>query len=119
MINVSELVVDPEFSQAFTIVRSTGQFSLGGWQNESTTIPALGVIVPAGSQDLDQVPEGDRVTGAMAIYTQTPLYRTHATPTPGLSDLIVWRGEEYRIAHVFPYQDFGFYKAVAVRLLGE
>ena len=119
MLNVSELLSDPDSAQAFTIQRSTGSFQLGGWQNATTSVPAVGVITPASEWDLRQVAEGDRVTGAMTFHTATPLYQTHGGANAGLSDILVWRGDEYRIAQLLPFGDYGLYKAVAVRVSGE
>ena len=119
MLNVSELLSDPDLSQPFTIQRSSGSFGLGGWQNAVTPVPATGVIVPASDWDLRQVPEGDRVAGAMTFYTAAPLYQTHGGANAGLSDILLWRGDQYRIAQLLPFGDFGVYKAVAVRVSGE
>lgn len=119
MLNLSELLIDPDFAQPFTIQRSSGSFQLGGFQSTVTMIGAVGAITVASEQDLDQVPEGDRVTGAMTFYTATPLFRTHADGgAPGLSDVLLWRGDAYRIQKIWPYADYGYYKAVAVRTSG-
>ena len=119
MINVGELLTDPDFAQAFTIKRSSGAFGLGGFLAAISNVRGGGVITVATEEDLMQVPEGDRVTGAMMFYSQKPIYATRAGATAGLSDLIVWRGQTYRIAKVFPYQDYGFFKAIGVRMSGE
>jgi hypothetical protein len=119
MINVGELLTDPDFAQAFTIKRSSGAFGLGGFLATTSNVRGAGVITVATEEDLMQVPEGDRVTGSMMFYSRKPIYATRAGSAAGLSDLIAWRGQTYRIAKVFPYQDYGFYKAIGVRMSGE
>ena len=120
MINVSELLTDPDFGQAFTVQRSSGSFQLGGYVSTTTPTPYFGVITVASDQDLETLPEGDRITGSMMFHTAQPLYTTNAGPSAsGLSDVIAWRGQLYRVAKVFPYQDWGFYKAIGVRMSGE
>jgi hypothetical protein len=119
VINVGDLLTDPDFAQSFSILRSKGSFALGGWSNQTTTIKASGVIIPATAQELEQLPEGDRVVGMMAFWSAQPLYETRVGDTSGLSDIILWRGQQYRLAKVFPFQDFGYTKAIGARMSGE
>lgn len=119
MIGVGEIVNDPDFAQAFTIMRSTTSFVLGGVSNNTTPVPGFGTITVASGNDLDQVPEGDRVKGAMMFHSTAILYETHADGTPGLSDTIVWRGQNYRLITVAPFADWGYYRAIGVRMSGN
>ena len=119
MLNVSELLQDPDFAQPFSIQRSSGAFVSGGFETITTTVAAWGVILPASDQDLAQVPAGDRVTGTISIHTAQQLFQTHGGSQPGLSDVIAWNGETYRILQLFPYQDFGYTKALAARMSGQ
>ena len=116
MIDVSEIVSDPDFAQPFTINRQTGVFVLGGYTTTSTPIPAGGVITVASERDLDQVPEGDRVRGAMLFYSHSQM---NVTPESGTSDTITLRGDSYRVVKVWPYADYGFWKALGVRMTGD
>lgn len=121
-INLSRVVNSPNLAQSFTALRSSGQFGLGGWQNTTTSVSMYGVVSVATSDDLEMVPEGDRVIGAMVFHSSQPMYRTRDANTSGgtgLSDLVLWRGEQYRILYVAPYADYGFYRAIAVRILGS
>lgn len=119
MIDVSDIINDPDFAQPFSILRSSGAFVSGGWQNITTTVNSSGVIVPATEQDIAQVPEGDRVTGMISVHTTAKLFQTHTGSQPGLSDVLLWNGDRYRILKLFPYQDFGFTKALAARMSGQ
>lgn len=119
MINLAEVVTDPDFAQSFTLNRSSGSFGLGGWQDRQTLVTMYGVIQPATARDLEQLPEGDRVKGTMLFHSIYPMYTTHMNDgQAGISDVIQWGGDNWRIAYVWPWQDFGFYKAAAVRLEG-
>ena len=122
MIDVSEVVTDPDFAQTFSVSRSIGEFAEGGWVEATPVILTLyGPVVSASQEDLQQVPEGDRVVGAKAFYSTEKLYRTHKESGPqssGTSDRITWQGEEYRISAVFPFEDYGYWKAIAVRTKG-
>ena len=119
MLDVSDILEDPDFAQPFDVLRSSGAFVSGGWQNLTTTVACSGVILPASDQDIALVPEGDRVTGMISVHTTRKLFQTHTGAQPGLSDVIVWNGDKYRILKLFPYQDFGFTKALGARLSGQ
>lgn len=118
MINVGELITDPDFAQPLTIQRSSGQFAAGGFQNTPATVATSGVVVVANEEDLDQIGEGDRVVGAMEFYTVIPIYETRTGATEGLSDVIAWNGQQYRLAKVWPWRDYGYYRAIGIRMSG-
>jgi len=116
MINVSEVITDPDFAQSFLVHRRTGKWVNGRWQENMTDITLLGVITVADPKTLEQLPEGDRVIGLMCFYATVPIFTTNEQ---GTSDQIEWRGERYRVKQVFPYGDYGYYKAVAERMAGD
>jgi hypothetical protein len=116
MIDLSDIVSDPDFAQPFQIKRSSGQFARGGYRSTPTTIDAVGVIRPAASQDIEVLPEGDRALGMMTFWSATEM---HTTSTTGTSDVLTYRGDDYRVLQVMPSGDFGYWKAIAARLSGE
>lgn len=118
MIDVSDIITDPDFAQPFTVRReSGGHFGEGGWiAGRITEIPMSGPVVPSSPEELEQVPEGDRVTEARTFYATRPILRTRES---GLSDIIRWNGSDYRVVRVWDRSAHGFYKAVAVRMKGD
>ena len=124
MINLSEVVNDEDFAQSFEIQRSEGgSWKAGVWVNNIVCVSGYGVIQPATPEELDQVPEGDRVKGSLSFHSELPLYETH-TESPndkfaGISDIISHRGQKYRLVKVWPWEDFGYYKAIGVRISGQ
>lgn len=124
MINLSEIVNDPDFAQDFTIQRSSGgSWQAGKWVTSTIDVCGFGIIQPATAEELDQVPEGDRVKGAMSFHSESPLFETHTTGPndkfAGTSDIICWRGENYRLVKVWPWSDFGYFHAVGSRISGQ
>ena len=116
MIDLSEVVNDPDLAKEFAILRQSGSFQLGGWVSDPPQeIPAFGVITVATPKMLQMVPEGDRVGGEMAFITANEIYLT-SEKRSGTSDQLVWHGEKYRVIHVAPWMDYGFFIAVAVRM---
>jgi len=125
MISVDEIINDFDLSQKFTVIRSTGSFIKGLWTEGTVTeIEMWGNVTNPTPKDLDQVPEGDRVTGAMVFHTKQPIYVTRAgagtkKDPNAISDKIIWRSEYYRLSGVSPYIDYGYYRAVGVRIKGD
>jgi hypothetical protein len=115
--NQSVAITNPDVAQSYTIQRTTGAFVLGGYTTVDTTmIPAYGVITVAAPKDLRQVPEGDRVEGSMLFFATQEIMETRPS---GLSDTILWRGDNYKIVKVWPYGDYGYWKACGVRVVGN
>jgi hypothetical protein len=117
MISLADVISDPDFAQSFTVTRTNGKFVAGGFQTTVKTLQAYGIIQPATSKDLEQIPEGDRVQGMMAFYTTIQVYTT-SLKNQGLSDQITWDDEQWRLQYVFEWQDFGYWKALGVRMSG-
>jgi hypothetical protein len=133
MISVAEVVLDPDLAENFTVNRLTGSFQLGGWVQTSTTIQFYGIVTVASNKDLQMIPEGDRVTGSMLFHSTERMYLTEldtgtyspsmCTPATGIpeqhiSDQISWRGQLFRIISVAPWADFGYWRAIGVRMSG-
>jgi hypothetical protein len=117
--SIAEVVNDPDFAQTFTIVRSNnGRFVMGKWVNNTIKINAWGSLQPPTPEELEMVPEGDRVTGVVAVHTSMLIYETNVQQG-GISDIVNWHGQDYRVMKVFPWQDYGYYKALAVRMSGQ
>jgi len=121
MIDLSEVITDPDLGEPFVIWRSTGgKFVAGGWQeDEPNPITTWGVVTVANAQEVTMVPEGDRIKGVMKVYSTERLYGTHADPTPGTSDIVEWNSERFRIMNVLPRPNRGFWTGYAVRLGGK
>lgn len=119
-IDLSNVVTSPDLdAQPFTINRTTGAFAQGGWQaNAPTAIPAFGVISTATAKDLDMVPEGDRVRESLVFYNVQQIFVTNAQNSQ-ISDVLVWKGVQYRVYFVADYSTYGFWKAIACRKLGD
>lgn len=129
-VDVSDVITSGDMAESYTILRSTGSFQAGGWQETKTEIDGFGVVTVATDRDLRMVPEGDRVEGAMVFYSVQPIYETHAgngaygplpngDPGAGTSDILQWHKQNYRVARISPRSNRGFWKAIAVRMAGQ
>lgn len=122
--DITAALLDPELgAQPFTINRTFGEWKAGRFIEETTAIKAVGNIQPATTEDLEQLPEGDRRKGVIVIRTPTPIYETgnqesEASQTPQkehTTDEIVWRGNAYKVLSATLWGDFGWYEAYATR----
>jgi len=122
MMDLSEVVNDGVLSEDYSILRSTGVFQLGGWATTSTTISGYGVVSVASSEDLEMVPEGDQLSGAMVFHSQEQIFITEFDESAGgvqrVSDIILWNSQKYRVLNCWPYPNRNFWKAIAVRMPG-
>lgn len=112
-------IADPNVASFFVIIRSVGEFAIGGWHDTKTKIRARGNVSVAAVTDIDEQPEGDRIRGAINVWCNQEIFVTHAAPTPGTSDIIFWHGEEYRVDSVVPYPERAYWKATCLRMSGS
>ena len=128
-LNVSRVVSNPKFAQPFSIMRSQG----GDWNDDGTwgdvtvEVQMYGIVQPATSKELNQLPEGDRVQEVKSFHSIQEMFISRVvgedTSDPGynaaISDYAVWNGQQYRLAKRYEWSDFGYYKALGVRVKGD
>jgi hypothetical protein len=126
MFSLADLTVDPDLSECLTIIRSSGKFKAGVWQNQQQEINASGTVVIASDEALAQVPEGDRVQGSIHLVCAQPIYETLVQRGPetnqigaGLSDVVKWNGILYRVQSVQPWKKYCIWSAILVRMPEE
>ena len=117
-VNLARVVHSPRMSQKITILRRGGSWQYGTWvQDENPTeLSMRGIVTMANAKDLEMVPEGDRLTGAIKILTTERIY---ITSDGEITDMVFWRGARYRIVTVTPDIDYGFYRSIGSRLDGD
>lgn len=127
MIDVSELIHDPDFEMGIVILRTHGGKFVGSiyTPGPEEVLNVRGIIVnPKNSKEIRQTPQGDQATGYVDIYldANTPVYTTRERENGNnISDVIVENYQtpyevRYRVTNVFDRAAWGFYKASAVRM---
>lgn len=124
MLDISELVTDPDFSQIFTIHRRFGTWGDSGrFEFSDTSFTTTGVIIPDNSHETQANETGDQITGKIDAYTLVPIYPSMAdqpdAETGSIADEIIWRDQRWRIIQTSDRLDNGYHKATAVRRLGD
>ncbi len=105
-INPSVLLLDPQFTDNFTVTQRVQTINTYG---EVTTTPTvlrniLGVVTPTKRDDLERLPEAQRGNRNLTIYTRQHLN----TAAMGLQpDLITWRGDTFVVRMLLPWTAYG------------
>ena len=119
MINVAELINDPDFTQpsGITVIRKKWEIKNHQSVVSDTQFNVSGIITTEKFKDIEVHPEFERNTEAVNIYTREQLYTTGNYPGEGefVSDEILWHGERYRIYSVQDDSDYGFFRSIAAR----
>lgn len=79
MIDVSAVLGNTDMiaPQPFTVTRSSGMFTAGGYTVTSTAVFTLiGPVQRAGDKEVKMLPEADRIEAAMAFWATVPIYTT-------------------------------------------
>ena len=105
LIDVSELLLDPDFSTRFDVVRYTETVGANGRLVKTPTsyLNQVGVIYPSQSS-LERGPDADVQPKELTVVTKFQLrgITTHNKP-----DVVQWRGSEYTVMTVSGYSHFG------------
>jgi hypothetical protein len=122
LVDVSELMSDPEFMRAVVLRRATIHFANEGEaisSYEDTDFTAS--VQPAKAEDVALLPEGERGSGRIvSIYTSTALKPDMSDGKTTIADLIVVGGTRpgtFRVVGVEPWGDNGYFKALAVEIV--
>lgn len=110
MIDLSRLITNPDFSEPFVIRRRIGKWEAGRFIATPEDTAVTGIVEPTNGDDLEQVPEGDRVSGMMTFYTKQPVYLAQVRSQ---SDELIWRGRVYKAVQILDWSRHGFYKVIA------
>ena len=120
-LSLDEVAFDPEMGQCFSVQRQNngaGVYAAGGWiPGPIQTLTLYGIVTIASAKALEQVPEGDRVTGSVQVICNQPLYVT-SEDREATSDIVVWNGDQYRVQSVAKWFMWGYFSAIVVRMKG-
>jgi len=115
MINVAELIHDPDFCIQFKRIREIGQNVGGRWVKQEDLKTITGVVSGVSGKDLEILPEGVRVKSLKTFYSLDELRVEGEKTTP---DICEYKGCRYRLIQGFDYSDYGYYKAIGVKIGG-
>lgn len=114
LVNVSELITDPDFNQSFTVVRKQGSWESGRFVVNESSFTTNGILISQSNNELDLTPQGALIQGSLSLWTLSKLYVTsqEGTPQPGnyLSDEVEYKGQRWLVRAERNLSDYGYYK---------
>jgi len=106
LLDVSEVLLDPDFMDSMTCTRYTQTVSSTGMaSNTSTTSTFYGVVTSDSGDILDRIATGERVKGSIVIHTTFRL--RDGSGASQTADMITWKGSTYTVSNVNDYSHFG------------
>ena len=114
MMDISEILEDPDFQVELEIERRTETVDKAGrGQTQATRSAIIACIQPLTSDELERLPEADRNRESLAVWSRSMLCGTGPNHAP---DLIIWQGKTYEVTGVEKWP--GWWRAV-IQLLPE
>ncbi len=104
-IDVTELLVDPDFIDPVTIVhRKSTVDDLGENSLEESCEPTFGSVQPASGKTLARLPEALRVANVSSFWVKGVI---RADATAKYPDVLVFAKKRYQVQTVFDYSNWG------------
>lgn len=116
MIDVSELMTDPDFVQTFRVRRMGGTFENEGefTIEANNTVTMVGAVQPAnGGEKAQFQPQGDQHKALIKVYCGKRLRKADGLIQ---SDIIAHCGADYKVIECVPWGHNGYWKAIAEQL---
>lgn len=108
LINQYARFQNSHFRQTVSVQRLQGEHSVAGFEAQYTEEEMTAIVMPASPSDVLLLPEGERFMPSIKIYTPEPL---------NIGDLVVYRGETYKIKTKVNWGDYGYHNSIGVRHL--
>jgi len=105
MLDVSDILSDPDFADVLTVKRTIQMANDRGRADEDAkTFDITGVVTSDRGDILDRLPDMRRVAGSILIHTQ---FRLIASEGDTDTDIVTWNGKEYTVTDVNDYSRYG------------
>lgn len=114
LVDVSEVITDPDFNQSFTVYRKKGTWTNGRFVVTETSFTTNGIIISQSNEELDLTAQGALISSQISIWTYSVLYVTSQDGTPQtddyLSDEVEYKGQRYLVMSARNMIDYGYHK---------
>lgn len=113
MIDVSELLADPDFARRLTLrrPRATTFTNEGEAQAAYGEESIVGVVQPASAAELKIMPEGSRLDDVLSVWSAEELRTGDGKTTE--PDVLVIDRKSYKVVKCEPWPDNGYWRAFA------
>jgi hypothetical protein len=111
MLDVSRVVRNPRLTTSITLKRPTLTLAKEGEMSRTYADSTIRAIVhPAKLSDLMMLPEGERISNAIVVYSTSEIREGNGKDTS--ADVIVYQSQNWRVAKLDHYELYGYYKAI-------
>ena len=106
LLDVSDIVLDPDFADEMICYRSTQTIGDNGRAINTDPQPLTfwGVVTEYDGDILERTAEGDRIRGSITVHSRFVLIEGSPSVT---ADIIEFRGRKYTVSKVDNYSHFG------------
>lgn len=106
LLDVSEVLLDPDFMDTLTCYRKTQAVGDDGIASvTSQTIPFYGVVTSDSGDILERIATGERIKGSITIHSTFPL--RDGSGSTQTADEVLFHGQMYIVSTVNDYSHFG------------
>jgi galactose-6-phosphate isomerase len=105
-LDVSDVLLDPDFATTISIVTTTGSVTVGGISQDTTEqIDGITAVVTQGSgQQLILLDDGSRISDSITVHCLTPL---RAATADTKADIVIWNSNSYLVKMSYDWSTFG------------
>ena len=105
LLDVTDLLTDPDFSSTFDILRSTETVDQHGIASRvEQTISLSGVIEAGSGQTIVMLDDGTRISDSLTLWCEFPLWASFENRP---ADIVLWKGQRYVVKSVEDWTNFG------------
>ena len=122
MIDISELINDPDFAQpnGVNVIRTQYTISNHQFVENPINLNFAGIITIADDTSTDKTETADKNSEKIHVFTYNPLYLTGYPSVDSqemfLSDIVVFEGNQYSVDAVLNDSQYGFCRATCSKL---
>ena len=106
LINQKPRLSSSKFCREINVKRIQGEHSAEGFKASYIDEVMLAIVMPTTSYDVALLPEGERYSPSIKVFTQDPL---------NIGDLVHFRGFDYRVSASSDWGDYGYFNQIAIR----
>ena len=120
-LDLSDIVMSPEFSQTFQVERHSGGKTIQGrFVEEAKTFSVVGVVSATDEKDIAMIPEGDRASESKTFHTISPLFTSKGGGRQqGNADILKYNGQSWKVVATINSGDYGYYKTIAISMRAD
>lgn len=104
-IDVSELLLDPDFVDPVSLIHRTATVSAQGKTVlEETTVATIGSVQPASAKEMVRIPEALRMSDVRKFWIKAEILSDGDAQYP---DIILYQGKRFQILNVETWLNYG------------